>query len=100
LGALPEEMRPDLSGVIVLIGRKYGGHEVIWAAPTGKEIPEESLELIKQLAQSQSLPLIYLVNYFNEDGTRSAYDRSIVAPRWYIEHIKERAITEADIFRL
>lgn len=55
---LPEDMRPDRAGVIVLLGRKWQGWRIIDAIPTGQAIPEESVEWLKAYAQEVRTPLI------------------------------------------
>lgn len=64
---LPEEMRPDKSGVIVLLDRKWEGWTVIKAIPAGKSIPEDSLKWLMQYAQSVNVPLL-LMDRIVEDG--------------------------------
>jgi len=63
---LPDEMRPDRAGVIVLLGGEWQGWPVIDAIPTGPSIPEESLEWLKNRAQETRTPLI-LRDYLQKD---------------------------------
>jgi hypothetical protein len=51
-------MRPDKAGVIVLLGRRWRGWPIIDAIPTGPNIPEESIERLKEYAQETRIPLI------------------------------------------
>ena len=69
---MPEEMRPDLSGVIVMFKRQWMGREVISAMPTGEKIPEDSLEWLKKHAIETGTPLILLENIF-ENGEYKGY---------------------------
>ena len=62
---LPEDMRPDQAGVIVLLGRQWQGWPIIDAIPTGPTIPDESVEWLKAYAQEVRTPLI-LRDYLKE----------------------------------
>jgi len=57
--ALPEDMRPDLAGVIVLLDRPWRDWKVIYAIPTGTSVPAASLERLRKHAQSVGLPMIF-----------------------------------------
>lgn len=63
----PEEMRPDRSGVIVLLGRKWRDWDVIFAIPAGRSVPAESLEWLRLYAQQSKLPLIFNERQMVED---------------------------------
>jgi len=56
---LPDWMRPDQSGVIVLLNAPWEGRRVITAIPAGQKIPERSLDWLKDYAQRYQRPLIY-----------------------------------------
>ena len=56
---LPDWMRPDLSGVIVLLNAPWQGMRVITAIPAGQTIPEHSLDWLKAYAQKHQRPLVY-----------------------------------------
>ena len=56
---LPEDMRPDRSGVIVLLGRTWRDWKVIFAIPAGTSVPAESLEWLRAYAQSVGWPVIF-----------------------------------------
>jgi len=53
-------MRPDKSGVIVLLDRKWEGWTVIKAIPVGKSIPEASQRWLMQYAQAVNTPLMLM----------------------------------------
>jgi len=57
--ALPEDMRPDLAGVIVLLDRPWRDWKVIYAIPTGTSVPAASLERLRKHAQSVGRPMIF-----------------------------------------
>jgi hypothetical protein len=56
---LPEWMRPDQCGAIVLLSLPWQGQKVISAIPVGRVIPEPTLEWLKQYAQKHRRPLIF-----------------------------------------
>lgn len=56
---LPNWMRPDLSGVIVLLNVAWLGMQVITAIPAGQAIPERALNWLKDYAQKHKRPLVY-----------------------------------------
>lgn len=56
---LPDWMRPDQSGVIVLLSLPWEGEKVISAIPVGQTIPERPLEWLKNYAQKYKRPLIF-----------------------------------------
>ena len=64
---LPENLKPNLSGVIVLTNRKWRDWKVLRAIPTGKSIPEESLERLRLVAQKLGWPLLFYERVV-EDG--------------------------------
>ena len=55
----PDELRPDRSGVIVLLGRKWRDWDVILAIPAGVSVPADSLEWLRLHAQQAQLPLVF-----------------------------------------
>jgi len=57
---LPHWMRPDQCGAIVLLAVPWHGRLVIHATPVGNAIPEETLEWLKQYAQSTGRPLVFI----------------------------------------
>ena len=57
---LPDWMRPDKCGAIVFLWRDWHGHKVINAVPVGREIPERTLEWLKDFAQKQGRPLMFV----------------------------------------
>ena len=56
---LPEEMRPDRSGVIVLLHRTWRNWKVVYAIPAGASVPPDSLEWLRAYAQSVGRPMIF-----------------------------------------
>lgn len=56
---LPEWMRPDQCGAIVLLSLPWQGQRVISAIPVGEVIPEPTLAWLKHYAQEHHRPLIF-----------------------------------------
>jgi hypothetical protein len=56
---LPDWMRPDLCGAIVLLSHSWHGQLVIQATPVGRSIPERTLEWLKQHALQTGRPLVF-----------------------------------------
>jgi hypothetical protein len=56
---LPDEMRPDRAGVIVLFDRMWRDWKVIYAIPAGRSVPAEWLEWLRVHAQSEGIPMIF-----------------------------------------
>ena len=71
---LPDWMRPDLSGVIVLLNATWEDTRVITAIPAGQTIPEASLAWLKNYAQTHRRPLIYYERTL-QDGEYSGLKR-------------------------
>ena len=58
--ALPEKMRPDRCGAIVLSGRNWRDWEVVRATPVGRVIPADTLEWLREHTAALGMPLIFL----------------------------------------
>jgi hypothetical protein len=56
---LPDWMRPDACGAIVLLSMPWEGECVISATPVGRSIPERTLDWLKAYAQNHRRPLIF-----------------------------------------
>lgn len=57
---LPEWMRPDQSGAIVLFSKiRWRGFPVDLAVPVGAAIPEKTLARLQEFAQQHGRPLLY-----------------------------------------
>jgi len=95
---LPDELRPDLCGAVVSLNRKWNGWTVIHAAPTGAEIPPETLEWIKAYAVKLGKPLMFQVN-IREDGEFGPAKILGYGPREFVLAVKH-AIGPNDIITL
>ncbi|MGH8446987.1 MAG: hypothetical protein ACREVL_17085 [Solimonas sp.] len=57
---MPETMRPDQAGAIVLFGKlRWQGHAVDLAVPAGGEIPPATLSWLQDFALRHGRPLVY-----------------------------------------
>lgn len=65
---LPDWMRPDLSGAIVLLSMPWNGETVISAVPVGTSIPERTLEWLRQYAQEHARPLVFYERLRDDQG--------------------------------
>ena len=95
---LPEDMRPDKAGVIVILGRKWRGWPIIDAIPTGPTIPEESVEWLKSYAQEVRVPLI-LRDYLQRGEKYVGQRTRGFGPPAFCDTVKY-GIGEQDIIRM
>ena len=65
---LPDWMRPDLSGVIVLLSMPWEDEKVISAIPVGKIIPAKALDWLKSYAVKHTRPLLIYERTTNHEG--------------------------------
>jgi hypothetical protein len=56
---LPDDMRPDRCGAIVILGQDWRQWPAIRAVPVGWEIPQHTLHRIKGFTVAQKMVLIY-----------------------------------------
>lgn len=56
---LPDWMRPDRCGAIVLLSLPWQGELVISAVPVGAEIPAKTFEWLQAYAREHRRPMIY-----------------------------------------
>jgi len=84
---LPEEMRPDKSGAIVMLDKKWGGWRIIYASPTGERIPEKTLDWLMAYAREHKIPLMYRENLM-EEGKLPGHKRLGYGPPAFLEAVK------------
>lgn len=65
---LPDWMRPDQCGAIVLLNFDWQGEKVVSAVPVGKTIPEKTLDWLKDYARKHGRPLIFYERTTDQDG--------------------------------
>lgn len=89
---LIELMRPDLSGVIVIMDRMvWRDQKVIVAIPVGKEIPERSLQYLIGLSELMDLNLL-MVSFVvdqNSEFTGASRLNAFGEPN-FVEEMKDR----------
>lgn len=56
---LPDDMRPDQCGAIVILGQNWKKWRVVRVVPAGWFIPDATLARIKNFSRSRDMPLIY-----------------------------------------
>lgn len=95
---LPDDFRPDLCGAVVSLNRKWNGWSVIHAAPTGAQIPAETLEWIKSYAVKRGIPLMFQENLV-KNGQFGAAKILGYGPRDFVLAVKN-AISPKDILKL
>ncbi|MGB5326953.1 MAG: hypothetical protein WBO58_01905 [Gammaproteobacteria bacterium] len=84
---LPDDMRPDICGAIVMTGRRFQNWRIILATPTGWTIPQQTLERLMAYAKTQSIPLVYIEN-LHENGVYTHFKRSGYGPLDFIRSIQ------------
>ena len=76
---LPDWMRPDQAGVIVLFAkRRWLGRPVDVAVPVGQRIPQRALDWLKAFAERQQRPLLYTEQTLGADGRYAAEQQVFV----------------------
>jgi hypothetical protein len=85
--ALPEHMRPDQCGAIVMLDRKWNGWSIIKAVPTGATIPEETIEWLKAYARDKKIPLLFSAN-LEKDGNYHGVTNMGYGPPAFVERVK------------
>ena len=95
---LPEHMRPDKSGAIVMLDRKWNGWSVIKAVPTGATIPEETLEWLKAYSRENNIPLLFQDNLKKGDSF-SGFKNLGYGPPAFLQRVKT-AIGPDDIMKI
>ena len=96
--AMPDSMRPDRCGAIVMTGRKWRRVNVVMVAPTGPEVPEETLEWLKAHARETKMPLMFRENLMR-DGAYVGIRQLGYGPRWFVEAVKN-LIGPEDVFTI
>lgn len=95
---IPDEMRPDKSGVIVMLNRKYEGWTVIKAIPVGQSIPEASQRWLMQYAQAVNTPLLLMERLMDGDKYIGKSLRGFGPPSF--RQVVENSIDSQDVFKM
>jgi len=93
--AVPENMRPNQCGAIVMFDRKWNGWRIIYAVPTGDKIPQETMEWLIAYASEKKIPLLFHENLVR-DGKYYGVRNLGYGPPAFQEHVRT-AIGPEDI---
>lgn len=85
---MPEDMRPDRCGAIVILGQDLRHWKVIRAVPVGWTIPDQTLQKIKRYALSQKMALIYH-EFEHENGVLTQTHRIGFGPPDFVAAFRE-----------
>ena len=94
---IPEHMKPESCGAIVLLDRKWHGRNVIRAVPTGEQIPAATLEWLMAFSREQSLPLLF-VEYLMRDEKFIGIKKKGYGPPSFIRAV-ETEVEPEDIIK-
>ena len=93
---LPEHMRPDHCGAIVILGRRWGRWPLLVAIPCGQEIPAETLEWLKAYARDNGIPLTFDERIV-KDGSFVGVKELGYGPPAFVQAVRE-GIGPQDVF--
>ena len=83
---LPNDMRPDLSGVIVMTDQlQWQGEDVIVAVATGSRIPARTFHWLCSLAQLTSRQLVAVEHKQDANGFNGEFNLRTVGPEEFRE---------------
>lgn len=85
--AIPEDMRPDRCGAIIMFDREWNGWNIVKAVPTGASIPEETMEWLKAYAREKKIPLLFQENLL-ENGRYTKIRNMGYGPPAFLEQVK------------
>lgn len=89
---LPDWMRPDLCGAIVLLSLPWENELVISAVPVGEEIPDATLEWLQAYARTHQRPLIFYQR-LKEDGRFHGLKRLGYGPPAFQQKVARLGLT-------
>ncbi len=95
---LPDNLKPDACGAIVLLNRTWSGIPVNYVLPTGERVPHETLEIMMAFTRHHSVPMIYFEN-LRENGQFTGRKQLGYGPPSFTEAFNT-CITPADTFFL
>ncbi len=96
--SMPEELRPDRAGVIVVPDRKWREWTVITAVATGETIPQAALDWLMTHAERTRTPLV-LYEYIAEGGAFKGVRNRGFGPPAFVEAVRV-SLGPQDIFRI
>lgn len=95
---MPEDFRPDRSGVIVHLEHKWRGWNVILAIPAGRTVPSKSLEWLRHFAKQVGRPLVFDERLM-EDGDYIGLKRRAYGSAAFADHVK-RTVGPEDLVKM
>jgi len=95
---LPDDMRPDLCGAIILFNRKWNRWNVVKAIPTGEKIPDETMSWLMNYVKETRTPLIFQIHLV-KNGRFIGMKMMGAGPPAFIEDVRN-AIGPEDIFKI
>lgn len=94
---MPEELRPDRCGAIVVFNRYWGRWPIVVAIPVGPEIPADTLEWLKAYARDNGVPLLFDQRVM-QDGKYVGIKELGYGPPAFVEAVRD-GIGPQDIFQ-
>ncbi|MDX1459668.1 MAG: hypothetical protein R3348_01260 [Xanthomonadales bacterium] len=91
---LPDEMRPDLSGVIVSLDQRWKNWRIIKAIAAGPRIPESSMKWLQQFSNDTRTPMLVL-EFVDEDGRYVGEHKWGFGPPEFNKAVRESVEAEA-----
>ena len=95
---MPDELRPDRAGAIVIFNRQWRRWRIIVAVPAGLQIPADTLDWLKGFAREQGIPLIFHERLM-EDGKYAGFRKIGYGPKDFVAAVK-LGIGPEDICRM
>ena len=92
---IPEHMRPDKCGAIIMLDRVWNGFNIIKAMPTGSAIPDDTMEWLKAYARQHNIPLLFQINE-EKDGRFYQFKNMGYGPPPFLKRV-ETAVGPEDI---
>lgn len=93
---LPDDMRPDQCGAIVMLDRDWRGWQTIRAIPVGEAIPAATMEWLQAYAQESRRPLMFSALERDGQGWKRTPQTGFGPPA-FVEEVK-LSITPSDIY--
>ncbi|MDG0991345.1 MAG: hypothetical protein P8O15_02400 [Luminiphilus sp.] len=93
----PDEMRPDLSGVIPVHDRDWYHWKVLRLYPRVASVPPEVLAWFVAYAKPKQEPVIFYEHHWEGDEYKGMSEKALGPPR-FAEDVKLKP-TESDVFR-
>lgn len=84
---LPDHMRPNECGAIILFHKKWAGKPVIFAIPVGERIPDATFAWLMAYSGKQRIPLIWSENLV-ENGRFIRTKRTGYGPPEFVLSVK------------